>query len=308
MCIIVVKPKSVPLPDREILKNCFQNNPDGAGIMYRHKGMVHGVKGLMDFKSFMAELDALPDTIGNLTDADLVFHFRIGTSGENDKGNTHPFPSTDDYNEMRKTRWTSHLGMCHNGIMHNITSDPDIRQYRISDTMVFVKKFLYPMAKRTSVMEDKEAQYILYHAANSKLVFMDDNALITLGDFSTHDGCLYSNSTWQSYREYTTYTPQSTMQSTVYPYYYSTYDYEDTDYSSAISVDLMLDDAEYMGLLPVAAGYMEPASVWLDNGETMQLTDSHAVDPESGDIYRWNSKIYQWEYTGKTLSPVFINE
>ena len=35
MCIIVYKPAGKRLPSENILKNCFINNPDGAGIMIK---------------------------------------------------------------------------------------------------------------------------------------------------------------------------------------------------------------------------------------------------------------------------------
>ena len=34
MCIIVAKPKGQDVPSKEILKQCFTKNPDGAGMMY----------------------------------------------------------------------------------------------------------------------------------------------------------------------------------------------------------------------------------------------------------------------------------
>jgi hypothetical protein len=52
MCIIVYKPKGIELPKEDILKNCFDNNADGAGYMYAHKGKVLIHKGFMDWEDF----------------------------------------------------------------------------------------------------------------------------------------------------------------------------------------------------------------------------------------------------------------
>ena len=47
MCIIVAKNAGIPMPSTEILRNCFDNNPDGAGFMLAAKNSVYGFKGLM---------------------------------------------------------------------------------------------------------------------------------------------------------------------------------------------------------------------------------------------------------------------
>lgn len=35
MCIIIVKNSRMDLPDKEILKRCWNKNPHGAGFMYK---------------------------------------------------------------------------------------------------------------------------------------------------------------------------------------------------------------------------------------------------------------------------------
>ena len=37
MCIIIVKNSRMDLPDKEILKRCWNKNPHGAGFMYNYK-------------------------------------------------------------------------------------------------------------------------------------------------------------------------------------------------------------------------------------------------------------------------------
>ena len=41
MCIIIEKPKYAKTPSRKVLKNCWDNNPDGAGYMYNAGGKVY---------------------------------------------------------------------------------------------------------------------------------------------------------------------------------------------------------------------------------------------------------------------------
>ena len=41
MCVIVAKEKGIVMPDKNILKTCFNHNPDGAGIMWNQGNAVH---------------------------------------------------------------------------------------------------------------------------------------------------------------------------------------------------------------------------------------------------------------------------
>ena len=59
MCIIVAKKKGLELPTKERLKNCFNYNSDGAGIMFNDGNQVFIEKGFMDFNSFYSRLEAL---------------------------------------------------------------------------------------------------------------------------------------------------------------------------------------------------------------------------------------------------------
>lgn len=40
MCIIIVKNSRMDLPDKEILKRCWNKNPHGAGFMYNYNDVV----------------------------------------------------------------------------------------------------------------------------------------------------------------------------------------------------------------------------------------------------------------------------
>ena len=56
MCILVIKPKGKEMPSKKILRNCWENNPDGAGMMYVKDGHVVIDKGYMEFSDFWKEL------------------------------------------------------------------------------------------------------------------------------------------------------------------------------------------------------------------------------------------------------------
>ena len=151
MCIIVAKPIGIQMPTIHTLEKCFDNNPDGAGIMLASKGKVWGFKGLMAFKDFTDKLRVLENRFGNLDKLAVVMHFRIGTHGSNVPANTHPFPLKGSYEELRALEWVDEHGMAHNGIISALSYHKDIKAENVSDTMVFIKRVIAPIAKTMRV-------------------------------------------------------------------------------------------------------------------------------------------------------------
>lgn len=202
MCIIIAKNASIPMPSIEILRNCFNNNPDGAGFMLTAKNNVYGFKGLMTFEELTDELARAEKRFGKLEKLPVVLHFRIATHGSSIAGNTHPFPLKGGYREMRKTQWCADQGFAHNGIILQTSNDPDIKKHKVSDTMVFAKKYAAPIAKYVSIASDPALLDMLYEIANSKLCFLDKKGKIaTRGDFIEQDGVLYSNTSFREERK-----------------------------------------------------------------------------------------------------------
>lgn len=202
MCIIVAKNAGIPMPTTEILRNCFNNNPDGAGFMIAAKNNVYGFKGLMTFEEFADELARAEKRFGRLDKLPVVLHFRITTHGSSVAGNTHPFPLKGGYREMRKTQWCADQGFAHNGIILQTSHDPDIKKHKVSDTMVFAKKYAAPIAKYASIASDPELLNMLYDIADSKLCFLNRKGKIaTRGDFIEQNGVLYSNTSFREERK-----------------------------------------------------------------------------------------------------------
>ena len=53
MCVIIVKNSRMDLPDKEILKRCWNKNHYGAGFMYNYNDVVIIKKGFMFLMIFM---------------------------------------------------------------------------------------------------------------------------------------------------------------------------------------------------------------------------------------------------------------
>lgn len=195
MCIIVAKEKGVKLPSKSVLKTCFDNNDDGAGIMYVQDNKVVIDKGYMNFKDFYKRIQKLKKRFNSdLTDKAIVFHFRIGTSGENDKKTTHPFPISNNSEDLKKTYFKTDLGVAHNGIISNYVYGKDL-----SDTQNFVIDFISVFKElNKKFFLNESVMKLIEKEANSKLCFLDNKENIYyLGDFKEEKGVKYSNNSYK---------------------------------------------------------------------------------------------------------------
>lgn len=198
MCIIVAKNAGIKMPSMDILRNCFENNPDGAGFMLADGKAVYGFKGLMTFEEFSQELKKARKRFGDLDKLAVVLHFRISTHGSSVGSNTHPFPLKGGYRELRKSEWIADQGFAHNGIIQQTSFDEDVKKHNVSDTMVFAKKFVNPIAKYATIASDRAILDMLYELADSKLCFLSRKGKIaTRGKFFEEDGVLYSNTSYE---------------------------------------------------------------------------------------------------------------
>jgi predicted glutamine amidotransferase len=194
MCIIVIKPAGKKLPATATIENCWYNNNDGAGLMYAAGGTVHIQKGYMTLKSFKAALKRLEKDIDTIS-TPIVLHFRITTHGGTSSGNTHPFPVTEKLPLLQMTKSRAPLAVAHNGIIDIKPSKKDI-----SDTMEYIINQLAPLYQlKKDFYKQPAGLQLIYNAIKSKMVFMDGSGYIaTVGNFTTVDGILYSNTSYKA--------------------------------------------------------------------------------------------------------------
>lgn len=220
MCIIVAKEKYAPLPSKQILRNCFDNNDDGAGFMYTHNGKVVIDKGYMSFKKFYKRLQRLKQMFNNFEDKALVMHFRIGTSAGNTPENTHPYPVSNKVDELHSLYMTTTLGVAHNGIIRDYTITGD---KEMNDTQHFIQDYVAKIySKFPKFYEDKDLMLSMEKMCDSKLCFLNtDDEIYYVGDFTHDKGIAYSNSTYSySYSNY-----NDNWYTHNYDYYRYGYDY-----------------------------------------------------------------------------------
>lgn len=177
MCILIAKPKNVQMPSEETMKNCWESNPDGAGIAWSDGRKLFLRKGFMKWDDFIKEYRTL-----NLNDFDAIIHFRIATHGTVKPSNTHPFNVSD------------RIVAGHNGILP-ITPEGDW-----TDSETFFKRVASPILETYSLDSLVFEQAVNAVIGTSKLAFLTDSSkLKTFGKFIIEDGVMYSNTTFMGY-------------------------------------------------------------------------------------------------------------
>lgn len=210
MCIAIVKPVGAKIPDKELLKRCWNNNPDGGGLMYNDGKDVVIHKGFTKFKGFWKYLKHLNNQV-NLRDKDLVIHFRIATSGGVTREATHPFPVTTSLEEMKKLDNICEYGFAHNGVISGYGSKD------FSDTMEYNASIIANIHD----LENSEdlINNLAYDNASRFAILTKDN--FELGGRWVKDGDLYfSNETYKyTYKYYKNGTALTSTTSTWQGYY-----------------------------------------------------------------------------------------
>lgn len=195
MCIIVYKPKGASLPSKKTLKQCFNNNADGAGFMLAKNGEVLINKGFFKFDDFYKKLTAIKE------DVPMVLHFRITTQGGVRADCCHPYPLSDNMHELRRLNTTAEVGVAHNGII-SLTSTYNKVDY--NDTMRFITDYLTLIIDKKSrfnyYKDDNKITLINRLIGSSRLAILDKNEHCELiGDGWLQDsGCYYSNGSYKS--------------------------------------------------------------------------------------------------------------
>ena len=211
MCIAILKTKDGNITDEQLL-NCFDNNPDGAGLAYTKDNQIIVVKGIFDAKQFVEEYHkAVAEA-----DGAMLVHCRIGTSGFKDYTNCHPHVVSDE------------CEMIHNGILSiDVPKDS-----KVSDTVLYVEQYLKPLPK-DFMLNDGIMSLITDHiGAGNKFVFLNNR-----GDFSiaNEKAGHWKNGVWfsnYSYEAYSFYTKGYKGKSKVYSPYASYWDEDDYEWES----------------------------------------------------------------------------
>jgi hypothetical protein len=185
MCIAIWSPVDALIPKKTVLKNCFRNNPEGAGFARYNPETEKWEckKGLMTWKAFWRAFNA-----NTFTPVDeVIIHFRVSTSGKlRSPDCTHPFPVVDDVNEMMHHDFETENIVMHNGVVGQGDGDA-------SDSMVAVRDYIEPLQKY--IDEDKILDILeeLLLGSKCRWFIAKKNTVYLIGDWHEIDGTHYSN-------------------------------------------------------------------------------------------------------------------
>ena len=141
--------------------------------------------------------------LSNIKNKSLVIHCRIGTSGKNTKGNTHPYPITDNERLLKTRHLRQDIAIAHNGIIHGYGTATGL-----NDTQEYISKFLYPLYEHyKDFYKNKDMLYQIERATSSKFVILDNtDTIYYIGEFIDDNGLNFSNETYKkktySYHSY----------------------------------------------------------------------------------------------------------
>jgi predicted glutamine amidotransferase len=170
----------------DALKNSWENNDDGAGLLYVENGVLCAFKELNSFKKFYGKYKS----IRAKSASPIVLHFRIGTHGDFSVNNLHPFMVNPK------------IGFVHNGIIRV----PEIEKTR-SDTWHFNALVLQLLKKPENAFVENSRESALiqgFIGSSSKLIFLNEKNEFSI--FNEHlghwdkSGNWFSNSTYKTSR------------------------------------------------------------------------------------------------------------
>lgn len=185
MCIAILNTKQTTLK-KQLLRNCWENNGDGAGILYiNNDNKLEFFKEMNDFNKFY---DKYIDVRKKYGKRNMVLHFRISTHGKVNTTNCHPFLVNDS------------LGFVHNGMIYDVPTSTEF-----SDTYMFnesiLKNFTDGFEYNETIMDMIEG----FIGSGSKLVFLNDNDdYFIVNEKAGHWnlGCWFSNSSYKQVNDW----------------------------------------------------------------------------------------------------------
>lgn len=184
MCVICHKAKGAKMPDIKTILDMWDDNPHGAGIMWRSGSEVKYVKGFMKQDKF---LKFIKKNEKELEETEVAMHFRIATHGGINPWNTHPFPM-DPGTNTKSMSGTVRSCMMHNGVLPIVPRDDGISD--TAELSLRAKSFPSPEKYIESI-----AEYV--STDNRILVFAPDETLF-VGDWHEEGQLSFSNLNFKS--------------------------------------------------------------------------------------------------------------
>ncbi len=290
MCIAIAKLMGQEMPSNEILKNCFKNNKDGAGFAFNYDGQVIIKKGFMTELDFITAINDF-DKKFNFKNCSVLIHTRITTHGGTSPYMCHPFPIVDDEGALKKTDYVSPYAIIHNGMI-SLTSSEATKKASLSDTAVFVEKYLSKIAQNKDWFTTKANIELIEDLIDSKMAIMNGQGeIIMTKGFTEEGGIFYSNTSYKdNYYKYSGYSDWTDLYGDDWylksKYGKNTYKYADkTAEASTKKKEDKADSTDIIKTIPLMK-LENHQEVYFDEGASMDF------DPHIDIFINNNSEIY----------------
>jgi len=187
MCIIIYHPEETNMVSKQVLKNCWDKNSDGAGYSYWDQAAKMWLvnKGFMTWNEFWLSFNAHSFS----KQSTWIAHFRIATAGNTDGGNTHPFKICTNYDTMRVEKYRAKKIAFHNGVVGRGEDE-------VSDTMLHIKKYIAPLFPSIHKKKIKTIITHLCETNSNRWILTNGAHLFLFGDWEDKDGVYYSNKSY----------------------------------------------------------------------------------------------------------------
>ena len=170
MCIIIIKPAGVALPELSTLEMCEYQNPHGFGFATPTK--VYHSMNRLDFENHVYS--------DIKVDEPAIIHCRIATHGSVRKRNCHPFVDAE-----------TGVAFAHNGILDL----KPIGDWTDSET-AFRTRFV-PVIKKYGYDSRELAAAVRETIGSSRFAFLNKRGEIQMyGSWVKSEGCFFSHPVW----------------------------------------------------------------------------------------------------------------
>jgi len=184
MCIILYKPANANFPAISTIKTCFENNPDGAGLLIFENQKAKIEKGLMTFNDLKKALKR--NKLNN--DSHFAIHFRIATSGKVNQKNCHPFPISSNEKALQKLNGVTSQAIMHNGVIGK-------GEGNLSDTQVFTRDTLNLLSPYFH--DECIRDHIENLLGSDRMLIFSDGKIYLLNHWIIDQGIYYSNDSFE---------------------------------------------------------------------------------------------------------------
>ncbi len=191
MCVIAVSPVGEKVA-KEVFERMWEANDDGFGMMYRARGGVAIVKGIMDKDEAWELYDRLPEGVPH------VLHFRLATHGGVRPELTHPFV-VDERSPIVEVGVVDKPVLAHNGIWQ--AHALKVKELKLKGPNSDSRTLAAWLGKVAAGKPIREVLKEAYHDVVSagRVVVMDPQAkeIYLVGNWIKEDGFFFSNTSYR---------------------------------------------------------------------------------------------------------------